>query len=88
MYISIELVQNQSSSVYTFNNVELMMPDTDINQDTLKRVSVHCNGEEYVYVDYSNSKVLPQVQAAIIKITKAFHISGIWQAANITAAIA
>lgn len=88
MYISIELVQNQSASVYTFNNVELMVPDTDIKQDTLKRVSVHYNGEEYVYIDYSNTDVLPEVKAAIIKIAKAFHMNGVWQAANITAAIA
>ena len=87
MYISIELVQNQSASVYSFNNVVLEVPEEGVVQEPLKKVSVHWNEEQYVYVDYSNTDVLPEVKAAIIKITKAFHLNGIWQAANITAAI-
>lgn len=87
MYISIELVQNQSASVYSFNNVVLEVPEEGVVQEPLKKVSVHWNEEQYVYVDYSNTDVLPEVKAAIIKIAKAFHLNGIWQAANITAAI-
>ena len=87
MYISIGLVLNQSSSVYTFNNVVLEVPEEGVVQEPLPNVSVHWNEEQYVYVDYSNTSVLPEVEAAIIKIAKAFHLNGIWQAANITAAI-
>ena len=87
MYISIGLVQNQSSSVYTFNNVVLEVPEEGVVQEPLPNVSVHWNEEQYVYVDYSNTSVLPEVEAAIIKIAKTFHQTAIWQAANITAAI-
>ena len=87
MYISIGLVLNQSSSVYTFNNVVLEVPEEGVVQEPLPNVSVHWNEEQYVYVDYSNTSVLPEVEAAIIKIAKTFHQTAIWQAANITAAI-
>jgi len=88
MYISIGLVLNQSASVYSFNNVVLEVPEEGVVQKPLPNVSVHWNEEQYVYIDYSNTDVVDEVKAAIIKIAKAFHLNGIWQAANITAAIA
>jgi len=89
MYISIGLIENQSSTRWTFNNVQLMLQDKGVEQLPLKRVSVSYQEDtsEYILVDYYQAEILPEVAAAILRIAKTFHISGLWQAANITAAL-
>ena len=89
MYISIDLIENQSSTRWTFDNVQLMLQEPGVEQLPLKRVSVFYQEgtDEYVLVDYYGIEKLPEVEAAIIRIAKGFHTTGLWQAANITAAL-
>lgn len=88
MYISIELIENQSSTRWTFNNVQLMLQKPEVEQLPIKRVSVsYLESGEYVLIDYYNTKMIPEVKEAIIRIAKTFHQTAIWQAANITAAL-
>lgn len=88
MYMSIEMIQNQSSTSWTFDNVQLLLQDKGVEQLPLKRVSVsYLESGEYVLIDYSETEILPEVKTAIIRIAKTFHTTGLWQAANITAAL-
>ena len=88
MYISIQLVENQSSTQWTFNNVRLLLQEQGVQQVPIKRVSVsYLESGEYVLIDYYNTKMIPEVKEAIIRIAKTFHQTAIWQAANITAAL-